>query len=255
MGSGNADFMGGTMQSNYNLMRYCVAEGHTDAGETFNHCRVHNNLLFGRGKGSNVFTMFGWPNQPDGGKGRDGGWPEDTHFRNNVIVALDGATAMHIDDYGTTQGNTWDHNLYWSSGRRSGVPLIRWGGRKSGPGFWKGDRKTGTFPAKAYATLEAFRKATGQEAHGLEADPRLAGQGPGVYGRLPLKASRFRKDSPALGAGVAVPLDQDWLKERRKFLTETGAEAYGIPMEPAEPEVDYWGQKLDQAAISIGPQR
>jgi hypothetical protein len=249
MGSGDGDYLGYTMQSNYNLMRYCVAEGHTDAGETFNHSLVHNNLMVGGGgPKDNIFKLFGWPNND---KGYDGGWPVDTRFLNNVLLARGEAVPMYIDDHGTDQGNTWDHNLYWKESKTG--PLIKWGGRQNGPGFWTGDRKKGTFPPKDYKNLEDFQKATGQEAGGLQADPKLEGK-TGQYDRLPLKSMRLKADSPAAGAGTKVELDEKWLAGRRKFLSETGAEAHGIPMDPEEPKVDYWGKKLNKAAASIGAQ-
>jgi hypothetical protein len=252
MGSGNGDYLGHSMQSNHGLMRWCVSEGHVDVGETFNHGKVYNNVMLGRGKGAAVIFLFGWPNMADGAKGRDGGWPEDTHFRNNVVVALDGAAAMHIDDYGTRQGNSWDYNLFWKG--RSKQALILWGGRKNGPKFWEGDPKTGSFPPKAYAGLKAFQKGTGQEAHGLEADPGFEGAGPGAYGRLPLSSCRLKASSPAKGAGTPMVLDETWLAARRVHLSDTGAEAYGIPMDPDPVDEDYWGEKLDRARASIGAQ-
>jgi hypothetical protein len=209
---------------------------------------VYRNLSVASGAKAHAFKVFGWPNDAKGG---NGGWPKDTEVVNNIFVSLEGATALYVDDHGTTQGNTWDHNQYWQPGRRR--PLVRWGGRENGPGFWTGDGKTGTYPSKDYPDLEAFRKATGQEAHGIEADPRLPGAAAGEYGRLPLAGCRLPKGSPAYGAGRAAVITEEWLKERRKHLTDTGAENLGIPMDPTPDTEDYWGDPVGPRA-SIGPQ-
>src|SRR5206468_2716812 len=99
MGSGDLDYLGCSMQSNHNLMRWCVAEGRSpiDMGETFNHSKVYHNLSVARGKGNNAFKVFGWPNDASGG---NGGWPVDTEVFNNLFIALDGATPLYVDDHG-----------------------------------------------------------------------------------------------------------------------------------------------------------
>jgi hypothetical protein len=208
---------------------------------------VYNNLSVATGKGAHAFKVFGWPNDASGG---NGGWPTGTEVFNNIFIARDGATALYVDDFATSQGNAWDHNVYHREGGTG--PLVRWGGRENGPKFWDGDGKAGTFPPTDYADLESFRKATGQEAHGLEADPKIAGAGAGAYGRLPLPGAKPAQDSPALGAGRDPGITPEWLAARRKHLTETGAEAWGIPMDPAPDERDYWGEKLGRKP-SIGP--
>ena len=250
MGSGKLPFNGNSMQSAHNIMRWCVAEGHSpiDMGESFDHCKVFNNLGVALGEKSNAFKIFGWPNDKKGG---NGGWPEDTEIVNNIFIGAEGATTMLVDDYGTQQGNKWDHNLYWQPGAPR--PLVRWNGRDSGPGFWTGDRKSGTYPPTDYADLESFRKATGQEAHGIQADPRLTKVPSGEYCRLPLTSYRLPQDSPLLSAGKPQVLTEEWLKERRKHLTNTGAEAMGIPMDPEPDTKDFWGNPLG-VRRSIGPQ-
>jgi len=250
MGSGKLPFQGNPMHSNYNIMRWSVAEGQStiDMGETFDHCKVYNNLSVAFGAKAHAFKVFGWPNDPKGG---NGGWPADTDVMNNIFLAVDGATAMHVDDYGAKQGNRWDHNIYWQPGKPR--PLVRWNGRSSGPNFWKGDRTTGTYPPTDYASLESFSHATGQEVHGSQANPRLSKSPSGEYGRLPLKSYRLPAKSPVFGAGKAQVITERWLKERRQHLTDTGAEAYGIPMDPAPDKVDYWGKPLG-ARKPIGPQ-
>jgi len=89
--------------------------------------------------------------------------------------------------------------------------------------------------------------------HSIEADPGVVDPGAGTYGRLPLTTARLKPGSPAFGAGTRVVLSDEWLKGRRAYLTETGAAAYGIPMDPAPDPVDFWGEAPSGPA-SIGPQ-
>ncbi len=252
MGSGNVDYLDHTKKSCFNVMRFCVAEGHStiDMGETFNDGKVYNNLAVATG-GVAAFKIFGWPNDANND---GGGWPERTEVVNNIFIGMGGASAMCVDDHGTEQGNVFDWNLLWREGRKA--PVIQWGGRENGPEFWTGDGRKGTFPPARYASLAAFRKATGKAAHSLEADPGVREPGAGAYGRLPLETAQLTPGSPARGAGTRVVLDEAWLKGRRAFLTDTGAAAYGIPMEPEPDPADYWGTPADPAAPpSIGPQR
>lgn len=241
MGSGNVEYLGHTKKSPYNIMRYCVAEGYAaiDMGETFNHCFVYNNVSIAWGKGANAFKVFGWPNDENND---GGGWPENTVVTNNIFIATDGASAMYVDDHGTGQGNDYDGNLLWRVDSKA--PLIRWGGRSAGPGFWIGDGKKGTFPPKDYGSLEEFRKGTGLGGRSIEADPKLVRPGTGEYGRLPLDGYAPRKGSPAIGAGTKVVLSEEWLRGRRALLTETGAGEWGIPMEPEEVVADYAGNRV-----------
>jgi hypothetical protein len=129
-------------------------------------------------------------------------------------------------------------------------------GRKNGPGFWEGTNK-GNLPPDIYGDLGRFQAETKQELHGVKADPLLAGLGNGGYGRLPLPAYRMKAGSPALGAGKAVVLDEKWLAERAKFLVDTGAQKYGIPMAPdSQASMDYWEQKIGpNAPVSIGAEK
>lgn len=249
MGSGTVEYLDHTKKSCFNLMRYCVAEGHStiDMGETFNDSKVYNNLAVATG-GVAAFKIFGWPNDASGD---GGGWPERTEVVNNIFIGLGGSSAMYVDDYGTGQGNVFDYNLVWREGRKA--PLIQWGGRENGPDFWTGDGKKGTFPPKKFASLAAFQAATAKSAHSIEADPGVTEPGAGTYGRLPLTTARLKPGSPTLGAGIRVVLSEEWLKGRRAYLTETGAGAYGIPMDPAPDPVDFWGA-APGGPVSIGPQ-
>jgi hypothetical protein len=173
-----------------------------DMIETFDFGLVHNNLAIG----GVAMKVGGWPEKPDDGS--EGGWPSHCEVFNNIF---DGT--VWVDDFATRQGNIFDHNHY----RRV---RICWGGRENGPKFWDGSHE-GTFPPDEYATLDAFRKATEQEAHD---------------GARPIAIAR------------------EWLAARAKLLTETGASAYGIPMEPETVTRDFRGAKFDpDRTPPIGP--
>jgi hypothetical protein len=208
MGSGDKAYRGFPMNSRYNLLRYCVS---VEDGapilmeETFEHGKVYHNLAVARGRGRTAMKLDGWPPHPE--SGFDGGWPADNEIVNNVLVARDGAACLWVDDHATRQRNRFDYNRYDHSGAG---PVVRWGGRENGPKFWE-KSKEGTFPPEDFATFDAFRAATGQEPHGT------AGAAEGAP------------------PGGEVRLDAEWLAGRARFLTDTGAEAYGIPMAPADP--------------------
>jgi hypothetical protein len=258
MGSGEGQYNGGSMHSDYNVMRYCVAEGGSpiDLIETFQHGKVYNNLSMAWKTGkseSMALDVGGWVDESAKDSSRGGGWPSDNEVVNNIFLGLDGASAFWVDDAAVRQNNTFDHNLYWLINGEG--PVWRWGGKRNGPGFWQGDAATGSEPPVLVPSLEELQKLTGQEAHGLHADPVLDGAGWGEMGRLPLGSGRLKPGSPALGAGRNVVLDGAWRKGRRAYLTETDAGAYGIPMEPAEAKVDYWGNPVYAGKVSIGPQQ
>jgi len=198
MGSGDKTYRGFPMWSRYNLLRHCVSfEDGTPIlmEETFERGKVYGNRAVARGRGRVAMKLDGWPAHPE--TGLDGGWPADNEIVSNVLVARDGAACLWVDDHATRQRNVFDHNQYDHEGA---WPVVRWGGRENGPKFWE-KSKEGTFPPEDFATLEAFRAATGQEAR----DPRRAGR-----------------------------LDAAWLAGRAQCLTDTGAEAYGIPMVPRQ---------------------
>lgn len=256
MGHGFADYRGFTTQSWYNLMRYCVSEGDSPgigSTETFKFGLVYNNTAVAIGKERTALDIGGWPPEPWAEKSYSGGWPSDTAFFNNILVGLDGALPMWVDDFATRQNNRFDNNLYYRTSREGA--LIKWAGRRCGEGFWEGTNK-GQIPAQEFSDLKKFRKASGQEPGGRVGDPLLAAPGEGGYGRLPMPAYRTRKGSPAAGGGRKVVLDPAWLAERAKYLTETGAEKWGIPMAPVDATEDYWGQALGKDNVpSIGAEK
>ena len=261
MGHGEMSYRGFPTQSRYNLMRYCVSEDDNPGigmVETFQFGKVHNNLVIATGKGRTALDVSGWPLTAAEDWG-GGGWPSDTEYYNNILIGRNGGLPAWIDDYAaTTNRNVFDYNLYHRVG--STGPLIRWGGRRNGPKFWEGDGKTGTYPPDDYSSLadgssfSNFRRKTGQEAHGRFADPGFAAPYRGEYGRLPLESNALKNGSPVFGAGCDVPLTEEWQKGRAKYLTDTGAEAYGIPMRPAPPREDYRDRPLDSSGgAQIGP--
>jgi hypothetical protein len=196
--------------------------------------------------------MAGWVDNSASNIWQGGGWPSDTQLTDNIFMAMDGAQLAWVEGEATRLNNLLDGNLYFSSGRRK---LFSWGGRRSGPRFWMGDAETGSFPPTNFDDLAAFQKASKQEGLGLWGDPQLANVSAGDYGRLPLDNYRQKAESPAFNGGKGGQLDADWLKGRRAYLSETGAEAYGIPMEPKPADTDYWGKKLEAAAKAFrGPQ-
>ena len=244
MGHGFADYRGFTTQSRYNLMRYCVSEGDSPgigSTETYQFGLTHNNTVVAVGRERTALDIGGWPPEPWAEKSYSGGWPSESAFYNNILVGLDGALPMWVDDFATRQNNLFDNNLYFRA--RSEGPLIKWAGRRCGEGFWEGTNK-GLVPPQEFTGLPGFRKAAKQEANGKSGNPKLAAPGEGGYGRLPLPAYRVSADSLSQGSGKKVELDAKWLAERAKYLTETGADKWGIPMAPADATEDYWGQKL-----------
>ncbi len=98
----------------------------------------------------------------------------DSQILNNVVVANDQAILI-ANPYTENAGNVVDGNDWWVSGAPAAAARWEW--------------KTVTYP-----TFAAYRSATGNDAHGRFADPRL---GPGW---------RLRAGSPAIDAGIETPL-------------------------------------------------
>ncbi|MEK7766879.1 MAG: right-handed parallel beta-helix repeat-containing protein [bacterium] len=228
MGSGTEDYLGFTEESRYNLCRYNVS-AHDLIGlnlyNTFNDGLVHGNLV--------VADRAGWPAVMSWGYEDD--IPHRTLVNGNVVVALDKAYALAVDNASIKgHGLTLNGNRYWRGAGKG--PLFRWGGET-----WdweKGGRKN------FLSDLAALRKASGQEADGLIADPGFAVPERVGLGRLPLGEYRSRAGAPATGVQQRYSLDPAWLAARRKLVTDTGCAAYGIPLEPSDPTEDYWGTPL-----------
>jgi len=256
MGHGFNDYRGYTTQSRYNLMRFCVSEGDSPgigSTETYQFGITHNNTVVAVGRERAALDIGGWPPEPWSEKSYSGGWPSDSAFYNNILVGLEGALPMWVDDFATRQNNRFDNNLYFRA--RSEGPLMKWAGRRCGEGFWEGSTK-GQIPAQEFTDIKKFRKASSQEAGGKAADPKLTAPGEGGYGRLPLPAYRVKPGSIVKGSGKKVELEAAWLAERAKYLTETGAEKWGIPMAPVNATEDYWGQALGNDNVpSIGAEK
>lgn len=242
MGSGGGEYAGFPKSSRYNVCRFNISanDGGIVVMENFEDGKVYNNVVIAhntdwssRDQGRVALDVFGWTLYE-----HSGGWPARNEFFNNILIGLDGAATLWVDEDASKLGNVFDRNLHWRI--EGSGPLIKWAGR------WLSK------PSE-FATIAELAKATGQEKHGLHADPRLVSAGNGGIGRLPLEEHLLKAGSPAKHAGRKVALSKEWLAERRKFLTETGAEAYGIPMEPKPVQEDYWGNKLKRGGtVSIG---
>ncbi|MGE5529280.1 MAG: right-handed parallel beta-helix repeat-containing protein [Patescibacteria group bacterium] len=106
----------------------------------------------------------------------------NTLFKNNIIYTTNGAYNVMMNY--STGGCTFDNNCYYAA---SGGVKIKWG-------------KTN------YTSVAAFRAATGQEANGIEADPRLNSPGTAGHGRLPLTQYQLQSMSPCINAGANIGL-------------------------------------------------
>ena len=255
MGGGDGTYRDFPVHSFYNLARFNVSMNDSPGiglVETFEDSKVHNNLVVTSGSKRSAIDISGWPTNPWDDVTKAGGWPARTEFVNNIFVGRAGALPSYVDDWAATReyGNVFDRNLYW---RDTPGPLVRWGGRRNGSGFWTGKKSADLAAPKDYRVMKDFSAATGQETGGMSADPGFSAPYRGEYGRLPLEPCRLKPDSPALGKGNKVALSKEWLAGRAKFLTETGAAEYGIPMEPAPATEDFWGSPLDPGAYPIGP--
>ena len=256
MGSGSDDYLGFPKQTRFTVCRYNVFE-HNGHGilvyNTFEKGKVYNNVSVSHNPKKPALELWGHSAEKD----YPAQAPADNEFYNNVLVGVEGAHPLGVDDAAIPGRNILDHNLYWrTDGKRS---LARWGGNrwdfnKEDLHSWEAGRKEER-PKTVLTSLVELREKSGWEANGLQKNPGLKAIGRGGNGRLPLEEYRMNQDSPVKGAGKRVTLEPEWLAERRKYLADTGAEEYGIPMEPAEASEDYWGDKLDRAPVSIGAQR
>ena len=110
-------------------------------------------------------------------------------------------------------------------------------------------------PPVEYADLNAFHKATKHEAKGRHEDPGFSGLDKGESGRLPLDGYRLPKDSKLASAGRQVILPKSWFEGRKKYLTDTHSQEWGVPMEPAQANADgdYWkGPIMDTSPWPAG---
>lgn len=256
MGSGHDKYLGFPKQTRFTLCRYNVFErnGHGIlVYNTFEEGLVHNNVSVSHDPRKPALELWGH----EGGKDWPAQFPADSKFLNNILVGVEGAHPLGVDEAAIPGRNSLDHNVYWrADGKKS---LIRFGGNRQDwddetMDRWEG-RKGGKQPKTVLASLDELREKTGWEAGGLVGKPGLEGLGRGGNGRVPLPEYRLTPDSPARGAGTPVVLNDAWLAARRQYLTDTGAEEYGIPMDPEQAKTDYWGDALDPASISIGVER
>ena len=227
MGHGTGKYRGFPIASRYNVCRNCVSEYSLPAigmCETFEKGKVYCNVAVARGRDAVALDVGGWPIAPYA-EGWSGGWPAETVYSRNVLVGMDGAVPMWIDGSAAGNGNTFDHDEFWRAGGKG--PLIKWGGQRNGVGFYKGTDE-GRIPPREFADLDSFRKATGWEKNGKQLSRRPKEEVEPASGRISGAAP-----DQAGERGAPPVLAPEWLAGRRKLLADTGAERYGIPMEPA----------------------
>jgi hypothetical protein len=139
--------------------------------------------------------------------GKEEGYPSNVRVFNNIIIAEEGRAVLRVAPEAAPQNNTLDFNDYFSS---ASLKMV-WGDQ-------------------TYTDFAAFRAATGMEAHGLAANPRVKAAGAAATGRLPMEAYRLLPDSPCRRAG-------------------SGYES-GLGTQ------DYWGKPLrDLKRLNIGPEQ
>lgn len=166
---------------------------------TLQDSEVYNNVFYFRGAEAGAAIHF------RGGK--EDGYPSNVRVFNNIVIAAEGRAVLRVAPEAARQNNTFDFNDYFSP---TGLRMI-WGDQ-------------------TYQDIAAFRKATGLEARGLVADPRLQAPGAAGAGRLPMGAYRPLPDSPCRNAGS--------------------------PYESGFGTQDYWGKPLGEAkALNIGPEQ
>jgi hypothetical protein len=143
---------------------------------TLQNSEVYNNVFYFKGSEAGAAIHF----RGD----KEAGYPSNVRVFNNIVLADDGQALLRIAVSADAQNNMLDSNLYFSF---AALKMV-WG-------------------EKEFGDFEAFRKASGQESHGLLADPLLKAAGRAGVGRLPLEAYRLLPDSPCLGAGTEYTAD------------------------------------------------
>lgn len=254
MGSGTEDYLGFTETDRYNLCRdnVSVDNGHGIlVYNTFEDGVVCHNLAVSHLPEKPALELWG---ESWGGKYRPFG-PSRTVIRDNLLIGTEGSFPLGADATSIGSTVTLDSNLYWrADGRKS---LVRWGGTRDD---WNDKRiddwetGRGKRSPTVFASFAEYRTKTGQEPHGLAVNPGFAALAGAENGRLPLAAWRLPAGSPARGAGTPDRLDPKWLEARRALLSDTGAAAYGIPMEPDAEGQTYWGEPAS-GTRPIGPDR
>jgi len=160
--------------------------GKLSTGQVF----VYHNVFYGRTyrwEGDGSFDASGYGFQNSGGEAYF-----NHHFRNNIV----GVYQCHIEATDlyefpalisrmrlTEPLNDWDYNCYFGT---TGHWWMRyWVYGESGP--------------REFRSLDAWKEATGQEAHGFNADPMFIDSYPTV-GNF-----RLEGGSPCINAGVVLP--------------------------------------------------
>lgn len=134
----------------------------------------------------------------------------NTHFRNNLFLGRDAANRGIMTWANATGNYSTDYNGF----RRSRNATRQYNWLAPAPGQVTYEPKAGDW--RHFATLDEFRKATGQEAHGIEVDydifESLSPPDPArrhhVYHAMDLNF-RLKAGSKAVDAGVALPTVND----------------------------------------------
>jgi len=234
MGAGYRKYEGFPSSNHYNLLRRSVAEDEMQGismAASYEEGLVYGNTILAAGKGADALRVWGWSG---------GGWPRANEVAGNVFMARRGARAMSVDLDAVVAGNRFAGNLYAALPGAAG--LIRWA--KQSP--FKGRPAAGL--TRDFRDIRGFRRHTGQERGGVSTNPRLRAPGSGGLGRLPLSVYRPRPGTPLAKMAAPSPLTGEWLAARRKLLVDTGAEKWGIPMEPG-PDRYYSGRKVRGKSI------
>jgi hypothetical protein len=141
------------------------------------------------------------------------------HFRNNLFLGRDTPDRGIMTWANATDAYSTDYNGFRPN---KGVSAqYRWLGPKPGQQLYEPSRDDW----KSYATLEEFRAATGQEAHGMEVDfdifERMVPPDPAkrhaVYHAMELNF-RLKPGSKAIDAGAPIPTVNDGFAGRAPDL-------------------------------------
>lgn len=139
------------------------------------------------------------------------GTPDFDAFVNNICVQ-DAATGVAFEHAESTSGQRVDYNLFFST--RTDSLAFAWQGRQ-------------------YQGIDAYREGTGNEMHGLVADPAFVDRGAADF--------RLRTASPAVDSGTDLGYRRDLLGRPvpQGSATDRGAfeaESDDAPQAPATPD-------------------
>jgi hypothetical protein len=234
MGAGYRKYLGFPSDNHYNLLRWSVAEDEKQGismAASYEDGLVYGNTILAAGKGSDALRVWGW---------KSGGWPARNTVAGNIFMARRGAQAMSVDINAVVGGNRFNRNCYHAF--PGAGKLVRWAVQSAFGGMQAKDCY------REYDDIGKFYNTTGHEVYGMGEDPRLDNPGNGGQGRRGAEAYRPRAGNPLARIMGPSPVSREWLEARRKVLVDTGAEKWGIPMEPGR-DRDYSGQPVGLQSI------